>query len=260
MELTIVGAGVAGSALVREAELRGHRTKVLGGPPGASLAALSIVKASYVPDPDAKQAVEYALAAYRAAGCEVIEGANVTSNRAPEPKRELDWYAVQPATYLVRPQFNTIEVPPDWRDPDADWTIHATGASGLPGKVTFGSTWVNGDPRALRLEGLAVHRYAPYRSADAVRFKSGCRLGSSSSVTIDGARKEAGRIFDVAKERGWIGVTSGWAQIIARRVKREELTTVDPEARLATFGGFHRSGWSLAPLRAAQLLERLEVS
>ncbi len=81
-------------------------------------------------------------------------------------------------------------------------------------------------------------------------------MGSSSSATFEGARKEAIRIFGVAESLGWIGATSGWATIVAQRVRRPQLATVGDG--LATFGGFHRSGWSLAPLRAAQLIVEIE--
>lgn len=261
MDVTVVGSGVGGSALAREAEKRGHKVRLLGGQqkPLASLAALSIVLERYVPDPDAKEAVSYALAAYEAAGCQLVRGALVSSKQRPEGKEEPDWTAVEAAPYLVAPEA-AADVPPGWKDPNADWTIHATGAGGLEGKVTFGVTWANADPRALRLEPhrLRVHRYAPYRSADAVVFRSGCRLGSSSAASVEKAREESVRIFETAKALGWIGSDSGWYQIVARRVKRDELTTLEG-AGLATFGGFHRTGWSLAPLRARQLIERLEA-
>lgn len=260
MDITIVGNGVAGSALAREAAKRGHRAKLIGGAAQASLAALAVVKESYIAgEPDAAEAVAYALLAYEAAGCEVIRGANVTTSKRPEPKFETDWYGVEPKPFLLTPDFNSSQIQPGWTDPEADVTVHATGAAGLEGRKTFGVTWVNGDPRALRVEGLAVHRYAPYRSADAIAFKSGCRLGSSASASLLGARTEGGRIFDVASQMGWIGSTSGWAQIVGVRVSRAELIEqVGPG--LWTFGGFHRSGWSLAPLRAKLLIEQLEAA
>lgn len=260
LKLTVVGAGVAGSALAREARRRGHTVKLIGGAPSASLAALSVVRAKYVADaPDASEAVAYALERYREAGCQVIEGASVSSNQKPDPKLEPDWFAVEPAPFLVKPDV-TEEKGARYVDPNSDATINCSGAAGLEGKVTFGVTWINVDPKALKLPGLNVHRYAPYRSADAVAFRSGCRLGSSSASTIEGARKEAAKIMAVATERGWIARTDGWYGMVGRRVKRDSLFGPGPAPRLWDLGGFHRSGWSLAPLRAAQLLDAIEAS
>lgn len=260
MDITIVGNGVGGSALAREATKRGHRVKLIGGAAQASLAALAVVKESYIGrEPDAAEAIQYALLAYEAAGCEVVRGASVTTKTRLEPKLESDWYAVDPIPFLLKPDYTSSQIRPGWRDPEADATVHATGAAGLEGRKTFGVTWVNGDPRALRVTGLSVHRYAPYRSADAIAFRSGCRLGSSASASLLGARSEGSRLMDVARQLGWVAADSGWAQIVGVRVQRADLIEqIRPD--LWTFGGFHRSGWSLAPLRARDLLERLEAS
>lgn len=260
MDITVVGNGVGGTSVVREAMRRGHRVKLIGGAAAASLAALAVVKRSYISEePDADEAVKYALLAYEAAGCEVIQGANVTTKHRLKPRFESDWYGVDPTPYLLRPDIHSNQVQPGWKDPETDVTVHATGAAGLDGRKTFGVTWVNGDPRALTVDRFAVHRYAPYRSADAIAFKAGCRLGSSASSSLLGARTEGGRIFDVATQLGWIGVRSGWAQIVGVRVQRTPLAE-QIRPGLWTFGGFHRSGWSLAPLRAKLLIEQLEGS
>lgn len=257
MELTVVGAGVAGSALTRLARGEGHRVRLIGGPPSASLAALSVVRPKYVTEaPDAAAAVTYALERYAEAGCQILHGATVSSKQKPELKTEPDWWAVEPGPFLVKPDERRDDVTPGWGDPRSEATVHATGAGGLEGKISYGCTWVNVDPRALAVEGLTIHRYAPYKSADAVPFKSGCRLGSSSAATVSGARTEASRIMDVARQLGWIRRDDGWYQIVARRVKREELIQ-QGESGVWTFGGFHRSGWSLAPLRAAELLAKI---
>ncbi len=258
MDLTVVGNGVAGSALARLARADGLSVKVVGGPPSASLAALAVLKLSYLAaEPDAAEAIAFALEQYRDAGCQVIEGAWVSSKQKPEPVRQADWWAIDPTPYLVQPDF-TGKVSAGWRDPQSDVTIHATGAAGIEGKLTYGVTWYNAAHWALKVDGMAVHRFAPYKSADAVRYRNGCRLGSSSSKTLAGARTEAGRIFDEAKQQGWIGTDSGWVAIVGTRVQRERLVeNLNDDGTLFSFGGFHRSGWSLAPIRAKQLLDEL---
>jgi hypothetical protein len=258
MELTVVGTGVAGSSLARLARERGHTVRLIGGKPLASLAALAVVRTSYVNEPDAKDACAYAIEQYLKAGCEVIRGATVSSPRA-RTKREEDWWAVEPGPFLV-PLDERREVEPGWADPRADLTIHATGAQSLSGEITYGVTWINADPGALKVDGLVVHRYAPYRSVDAVRFQRGCRVGSSSSKTEAGARKEAVKLMELATELGWVNPRAQpWATLTARRVKRETLSE-RLNRKVWTFGGFHRNGWSLAPLRAKQLLDVLEAS
>lgn len=258
MDLTIVGNGVGGSSLARLARAAGHNVMLIGGQASASQAALAVVKASYLEaEADGTEAVRFALERYADAGCEIHMGAMVSSKSKPEAKLEGDWYAINPTPFLLKPDFHSAEIPAGWKDKETEVTIHATGAAGLEGKRSFGVTWYNADPRALTVDGLNVHRYAPYRSADAVRYRTGgCRLGSSSSASLAGARTAATRIFDEAQQRGWIGTTSGWLALVGVRVKRQAISE-EVAPGVYAFGGFHRSGWSLAPLRAAQLLEKI---
>lgn len=258
MDLTVVGNGVAGSALTRLARERGHNVRLIGGPPSASLAALSVVRAAYVSSvPEAAARVEFAVEQYRAAGCQVISGALASSKQKPEPKLEKDWYAIEPGPFLLKPD-RLVEVGPDYIDTGTMFTVHATGAAGLPGEATYGVTWVNADTSSLTFDGLRVYRFAPYRSVDAAAFRSGSRLGSSSSSTADGARQQSVKMFELADSLGWIGKHTGWYQIVARRVKRPELVRIN--GRHVEFGGFHRNGWALAPAAARDLLDQLEAA
>jgi len=264
LELTVVGAGVGGSALKREAEARGHAVRLLSHGEPVSEVALAVVRESYVDRyPSGKEAARYALAQYAAAGVEVVNGADVTTFMKPgaEPVHRDDWNAVNPRSgYLLAPDEDRW-VPEGWDDPDAFLTIWASGAA-LPGKTSFGGTWVNEDPEALDVR-FAIHQYAPYRTADAVRYADHCRLGSSMGTTAEGAVEGAHKIMAIAAALGWVrggttvAVPEGWKLLVGIRVERERIAIAE-DGRV-TFGGFHRDGWGLAPFRALQLVERLEA-
>lgn len=255
MELTVIGGGVGGSALVREAWKRGHEAKLISSGSPASDVALAVVRETYAARYDGgREACRYALKAYEAAGAEVLHGALVSTYNIKQANLRDDWHAVLPSSYLLQPDDSTY-MSPDWKDPRADYTIWATGAAGIEGTFTFGATWVHDDPQALNVE-FAIHQYAPYRTADAVRYSSGCRIGSSSAATLEKAVEGAHRIAAVARERGWVTTERGWKLLTGVRVQRAALATVS-DGRV-TFGGFHRDGWALAPMFAAQLIERLE--
>lgn len=254
MDLTVIGAGVAGSALTREARSRGHHVKLISNGRSASEIALAVVRETYVGTyPGGRALCRRSMELYREAGAEVIVGAMVSSYSG-EPHERGDWNAVLPSSYLLEPD-ERATVNEGWIDPDADAVIWATGAA-LDGQRTFGATWEHNDPDALKVQ-FAIHQYAPYRTADAVRFSSGCRVGSSSSTTLEGATKGAHDIARIARERGWLNRTEGWTLRTGLRVKREQL--VSQEGERTTFGGFHRVGWALAPAYAELLVDRLET-
>jgi choline dehydrogenase-like flavoprotein len=257
VKLTIVGAGVGGSALAREATARGHDVKVIAaGKPLASYAALAILRPSYVAAGDAAQAVEYALQRYREAECEVVAGAFVSGSKQPEPRLENGWWAVDGRKYLIAPNV-TEHVEHDYVDPNADFTVHATGPA-LPGKHTWGYTWVSPYPDSLNFDGLRVHRFAPYRSVDAVAYKSSCRIGSSSAVSQATAQKQAQDMFWLAQDLGWVNKPRDFVLVSGVRVAGGAVGGLLLPSGAWQFGGFHRSGWALAPIRARQLVEELE--
>lgn len=259
MKLTVIGNGVSGSSVARAARNRGHAVRVLAADvPMASRASLAVLRVSYLSGvPDAREAVNIAAARYEEAGCEIVRGAKVLSPGKTVPKDDPDWIAVDPRLWLVDAE--RAAVLPDWLDPDSDATIHCTG-TGLPDvTMTWGTTWYNAYAGALTFEGLRVNRWAPYRTDDAVAYKrGGARLGSSSAKSPQAARGQALAQFGRAMELGWLATDEGWVILPGVRAQRDR--EWDRAGRLWRFGGFHRSGWSLAPTRADDLLDRIEAS
>lgn len=256
MELTVVGNGVGGSALTRIARSRGHRVRLLSdGSPHASLVALAVVKRSWLP----KSTDWSALLSHYEGATEVSINAQTTSYRNPGHfDVDLEVFAVDPSSYLL-PATEVKRVPADWVDSDTQFTVHATGAAGLAGDTTWGGTWVNANPTALMGYRFKSHARAPYRTLEAVSYAMMCRLGSSSSKHRDKAESQAHELLDLAGALGWLNEDCGtdWHLYLGQRVKRDQLAQREGR-RLWSFGGFHRSGYGLAPGAALALVEELE--
>jgi hypothetical protein len=255
--LTVVGAGVAGSALTRIAKERGHHVRLVADDTAyASHVALAIVRPSYASkDPNGRLACEFSLEEYRKAGCQIVEGAEVSTWMRTTPKLEKDWWSVDPLGYLLEPdEYDHVER--DWVDPNTEFTIHATGHALDEGSRTFGYTWMSLDPGALSFRGLRVYHFAPYRTVDGVSYDRGCRLGSSVARTKEAARAQAHKQFEIARRLGWI-VSDDWLVYGGERGYRENVAQREAERRWS-LGGFHRSGWSLAPFYAARVIEEVE--
>lgn len=247
--MTVVGRGVAGSAIARAAREAGWRVRVIdkSPTPDASACALALLRDTWA-DP---VAVAYAIESYREAGCEVIEGIQ-------RPMPNGGWatragWAVEVRPYFV-PADLTARAPLGLADPGATVTVQAVGP-GLIGEQSYGYTWVHPDPSALTFEGCrSVGQWATFLAG--VRYRSGARFGSGSADTIAKANEIAVEQFKRAKELGWLARIDGWRMIGGIRVKREPYWR-DEGGGLFSFGGFHRSGFALAPLAARDAIETL---
>lgn len=242
--MIIAGAGLAGSWLARAARDAGHQVLLVsdGRPPGTA-AALAVLRPSWLRKSERGLLADSVMLS-QAAGAQVIIGAEYTRWDSPgQAKTQADWVAVDPTGMCLEPdEVRTCEQADVW----------CTGAD-VPGKITHGATWVNPDPDALAFTGMRAHLIAPYKTMVGVAFRSGARLGSSSSVRREKSLEQARLQLELADSLGWLRTTEGWELVEGRRVLRDPQLTRNSDGSW-TWSGFHRTGFALVPAVAREIV------
>lgn len=261
-DVLIVGAGIAGSVLATTLRERGREVTVVAGDHGQSPAALAIARETYVPKHEVA-AMHTSLDWYRDQGVEVIQGAEVSTYARRGVTYDDGWWAVEPNRCLVKPDLDAWVEP----NPDGPGVVRAGDTApitarhvvwcdaGGSGTVTWGCTWVHPDPKAVTC-AFAAHTTSPYRTVCVVRFSDHARVGSSSAKVFDTAMRQGTEQFAAACRMGWVRDTEGWERITGFRLRRETYAERTPRGDWR-WGGFHRSGYSLAPALAADMADLL---
>jgi hypothetical protein len=272
MRFVVVGAGIGGSAFTRVARGAGHEVVLISDQDKIhSLAATAVLRRGYHKGPEAATWDE-SMSFYRAWNIPLVSGAYVTNYRTPDKAEHFDkdWHLIDPAAPLLAPdvltRVNTIYdgsvATPSGAVYTGDAVILAPGTSpyALDGKVTWGVTWVHPDPGVLRRpEALQVHHWAPYKSIVAGPVGRRARLGSSSASTVESAHAQARVMLAAARDIGMIHSTVGWSAETGARLQTKEHHARYMGKRTWWFGGFHRTGYALAPSLAHRLISKLEA-
>jgi hypothetical protein len=255
--LIIIGSGIAGSCLAREARDQGIETTVVADSIGNSQVALAVLRPSYLPATQ-RAAMFESLEIYRKWGVDVIDGAIVTTYRDDSVREQNDWWAVDPLSPLIKPDLiGTATALSDTSIRINDETL--TGkivwcdGKGI-GRYTYGSTYVHDDPNAVTTD-LSVHNVAPYKTVVATRVGSVARIGSSSASTMTKGVAQGEKLLDLAIRLGWLTTLDGWIRIDGERLQRSEFLDRSAPKGAWRWSGFHRSGYSLAPALAKNVLE-----
>lgn len=276
MRIIVIGAGIAGSSLTRLARSHGHVVDHIsqGGEP-YSTAAVAALRRAYHKGSE-RIWFDRTLEIYERWGVKLARGAWVTSYRAAGSRPDNDWRMVDPAEPLVKADFTakaesitgaTVRV----SDEDglnerfneqfsASAVVNCTG-SAMCGQVTWGGTWVCDDPAVWKPDTIMVHHVAPYKSIVGGVVGGKVRLGSSSTNSPRTARIKADDMFQAAYRQGWFN-GGPWHLEVGARGK----TLVDGaySGRYPNgaywLGGFHRTGYALAPAVAEDLLRQIETA
>lgn len=265
MRFVIVGAGLAGSWLTNAAKAAGHHvTLVSDGHPSADRAALAMLRPSWV-SKDERALLEPSFACWEPL-TDVLRGARVTRWDNDTVKEQADWVAIKPALPTVAPDelVNAHAQPLDrrrvWLGKDyleGDVVVWCDGAGA--GKYTYGCTWVHPDPEVATHEGLRTHHVAPYKVLAAARFDTEVRVGSSSSVHLDTALRQADAFFAAALDAGMIRSPKGWRREDGHRLLRPQYLTNDGPSGWR-WAGFHRNGFGLVPALADAAVARITAT
>jgi hypothetical protein len=262
VSLIVVGAGIAGSALTRILRERGVPVTLISQGEPHSLAATAVLRRAWHSGAE-RDLFDESLAAYRHWGIPVPAGAQVTSYRRDGAIADPDWAFIHPAAPLLQPDI-TAEVTAisagrarlaGGKVIDGDTVIRATGATGalaIAGKVTWGGTWITPGSG----EGITVHQYAPYKMIAAAGLGGSWRAGSSSANTSAKAIERARAQLQMALERRMVPDSARWELTVGARVRTAERYGRDPAGGW-WIGGFHRTGYALAPAVARQLADEL---
>jgi hypothetical protein len=273
-ELIVVGAGIAGSCVARMARERGHEVTLIAGERRPdSLAATAVLRRAYhTGKPSELEAWDYAVGMYAEWGVQMTRGGVVSSYRKPlaDPIEDPDWLLLDPAEALVKPdvvrEVLSVHGVRAWYGRGdglvAGAVVAACGAQGAlapSGAVTFGVTWLAA-PDALRApDEVRVYQYAPYRTIVAGVAGGRARVGSSSSVSEEGAVTQARKMLGVAGDLGWLTTREGWEMRVGMRVKTDDHWRRAEDGHWE-IGGFHRTGYALAPMAAREVLDDIEKS
>ena len=259
-DLIVVGAGIAGSSLARAARARGLEVTVVSLGTPDSTAALAALRGAYhkgAEIPRYARSVELLLEW----GCVVAEGATVTNYRSPGVERlDLDWLLIDPIKPLVAPDIDSwatqvdantvkLDISHFSQELTAEHIVFCVGAHRESGRISHGYTMSHPDPGALVRSHMRVHHMAPYKSVMMGLVNGQPRLGSTSAPTEGQARAQIAKMLDAADDAGLITTRSGWIAEYGRRVQVSDRLTP------GNFGGFHRTGYALAPAMAEEFVE-----
>jgi glycine/D-amino acid oxidase-like deaminating enzyme len=260
--IAVIGAGIAGSSVTRVLRERGAPVTLISSGAPHSLAATAVLRRAWHHGTELARFDE-SLDAYRRWRIPVPAGAQVTSYRRDGTRPDPDWAFIHPAGPLLEPDITAeaSEFLPgrvllaDGREIPADTVIRATGATGrhaIGGKVTWGGTWRSpGDGAVIR-----IHHYAPYKMIAAAGLGGGWRFGSSSAADHPKAYAAARNQFTLAAARAMVPDTGQWELVMGARVKTDaDLYGRDPGGWW--IGGFHRTGYALAPAVARELADQM---
>lgn len=256
--LIIVGAGLAGSWLVRAARDRGIDATLIGDASGepSTAAAVGLLRLTHLPEAD-RPLLPQSLRAWANHGAAVHTGAQVSRWDRDGVTYQPDWHVVDPDRACIEPHLygRAIPVAPGrvrvGDDELAGTVVWCDGAG--DGRRTYGVTWVHEDPRALK-HPLAVHHVAPYKVLAAASFPTGCRLGSSSTRDPGSAAEAAIKLLSLAVQRGLTDSADGWVAVSGTRLHRHETLTADGPFGAYRWSGFHRTGFGIVPAMAGQVL------
>lgn len=272
MKLIVVGAGIAGSCVTRMARERGFDVTVVAGEARPdSLAATAVLRRGYHSGRAGElEAWDYALSVYAEWDVRMHRGGVVSSYRRPlgGEVADSDWLLLDPAEALVKKDMEREVLSAHGKriwfgrgdGLAGDAVVAACGARGVlapSGSVTWGVTWLHA-PDALRApEDVKVYQYAPYRTIVGGVAGGRARVGSSSSVTEEGAVAQARKMLGVAWDLGWLTTTDGWEMRTGTRVKTDGGWRRAEDGHWE-IGGFHRTGYALAPMAAKEVLDDIE--
>lgn len=275
MKIVVIGCGVGGSMTARLGRERGHEVTVISdGNAPDSLAATAVLRRAYhAGNPAELEAWKYAVSMYRGWGVRLRKGGLASSYRRPDaaPRNDADWLLMDPAEVLVQPDMTgsvlTCGKNAAWLGADDDEVVRgdavviAAGAAKrfLPedGTVTYGVTWMHNASALEDPDSVRIFQYAPYRSLMAGVTGVHARVGSSSAKTPEKALEQARFMLKCAWELGWLTTATGWTRVAGARLKTEKLWWRE-ETGAWRIGGFHRTGYALAPATARDLLDEIE--
>lgn len=274
MKLVVVGAGIAGSCVARLAQERGWEVEVIAGERKPdSLAATAILRRSYhAGKPEELAAWDYAVETYDRWGIEMERGAGVASYRRPlsGEKADADWLLLDPAAPLVKAHTKRDVVSVFGKNAwfgrgngvSGDAVVAACGAVGdlaPSGKVTWGVTWLHSTDALKAPNAIRVYQYAPYRTIVGGVAGHRARVGSSSSVSEEGAVEQGRKMLKAAWDLGWLTTMDDWEMRIGARIKTDDHWRKAEDGHWE-IGGFHRTGYALAPTAAQLILDDIEKS
>ena len=281
MNIIVIGAGIAGSSVVRALRAIGRDVDHIAAPAFAveSRASVAILRRAHVRERGEKRLFDRTLELYRQWGVPVVRGGWVSTSEAPgRPVFDEDWALVHPATPLVPPDRTAIAVPTptgvrldDGTELTADRVIWCHGAHSAPfgGGCTapnrsarYGVTWTHPCPSALtQPDRIRVHRLRAYQHIVAgVTPGNGARLGTSSARTLADARELAETMLGAALEHGIVTTLKDWVPVAGCRVHdpdepaRRAAHMVGPHWRYA---GLQHTGYALAPAVAERIAQQV---
>jgi hypothetical protein len=254
VDITVIGAGIAGSALTRIARDRGHRVKLVSQGPPASAAALAAARLTWT---DEKERAAWSLGWYDEHGWLVSGNARVIGQNLKE-RAETGWWLIDPLGPLVEPD----EVrPASLEELLSPNTVLATGAP-TSGRINYGATAVA--PAIAGLPALQVAHLRAYHSVLVGTCGGFTRVGSSKGTTQVDADRRLFELLAAAEQRGLVprdGVR--WTVLRGRRAlpgePRVSRIRNSRIRNLWTMGNYGRLGYSLAPADARDILDTMEA-
>ena len=260
-ELIIVGAGIAGSATARIARDLGITYTLIDADQNnaASQAALATIRPTWF-DGDKRPSVERSWKWYEKWGAAITQEAFVSSWRNPEPKKQKDWWLLDPRKCFEAPTLEakvskiegTTVTLESGEILNAEAVLNCVGALDSNLQQDFqplvGATLIS-DNATMDLPPLRVHQIRPFHVLTVGQLDGQVRLGSSIGKSTEQAIEELSKMLTIAIQQGIITGDATWQTIVGIRARRKgnEPILPQPGQRSATLGALARSGYAIAP-------------
>lgn len=260
-DLAIIGAGIAGSALARQARDAGLSTLLISDPetPPASRAAICVLRRAWR-SVEERPLFDRSLEWYRRHGWVVTERAEVLNQKGVASIRG-DWTLVDPIAPLLQPDLME-RVDLETVQNRARFVVQCTAFGGpyaptpMPGATAVLPEWaMQGDPP------LRVAVLGPYRCVQAARVNGVVKVGSSKAKTRAAAIERCMQLVHDAAAKHVIDPAAvehvefiaATRSVLPKASGRYWAATPDG----AWMGGFARVGYSLAPAIAHDVLQHV---
>lgn len=273
-DVLIIGSGIMGTSLAKSARSSGLSTLVIGGDVPASLAAVGIIRVSWLPTQRDKERTLRSLALYRENSLLLNAGALFQTSRKEPLTEKLvsDFYAVNVDEALNEPDIHeTVLGIQDCQAYTALsgslpipnlCTFVATGSDSARfgrteiAKVSYGATSLY-ESKWASTSSVRIHQCLPYQILARTETPTVIRIGSSTALH---AADAVPRLRNMVKSSPYTYRVPGRERVlVGSRVYAKNSFALhwEDNYKLCRVYGFGKMGFALAPALAEELIQTI---
>lgn len=260
MKIAIIGNGIAGSSAKKIALEFGHEPTIISTDSAtASKSALATIRPTWFTKAEQVN-IERSWTWYKKWNADITRIAVVSNWRDPSMTKEQDdWWLVQPIRVLEKPDIVGMVPYMDLLSKNYDAVLNASGV-GLRKDLNryWGATLISKTAKADNMPSR-IHHIRPYHSVHIVKSDNAIRIGSSISKDKQKCYNEIYKMKELCEELGLVSKVDDWELSMGIRTQASDKKVIEPQLgeKVTSIGGFHRTGYALAPDLIAQWIASL---